>query len=142
VIFLTINHWQASKGCVTLDRFGVLKKPFVGRVMRQTSVESNQVTEKDGQIALMLDIYRLTLFGLTDEETRLELLKRGVNIPNSTVSARRNDINNNHVRFCDANGLHSSHLIVSDTRRENPTPPHRSAMVWKLKKYCEVDLYE
>lgn len=129
-----INSWRASQGCLTLDRFGHVKKSRLSRVVRETSMLSNAETEKETQIMRMLELYRVNPAGLTDEEMKISLADYfGIYMPNSTVSARRNDINKNHVRFCDAHGLPSANLIVSSDRRPNLTG--RSAMVWTLNKY-------
>lgn len=121
---MMINTWKASRGCLTLDRYGRVTKEGHDRAVRQTSIMSNQETLKETQIMRMLELYRVKLDGLTDEEMRIALHDYyGLFMPNSTVSARRNDINKNHVRFCDDNGLLSSNLIVSVGCRNNLTEP-------------------
>lgn len=131
-----INSWQASRGCLTLDRFGKLRKSRISRNVRETSVLSNAETEKETQIMRMLELYRVNPKGLTDEEMKIKLYDYyDILMPNSTVSARRNDINKNHVRFCEKNGLHAANLLVGTDRRNNLTG--RLAMVWSLNSYAE-----
>jgi len=84
----------------------------------------HKLEQKDSQCALMLELYQAHPQGFTDDEMRRSLARRGVVVPNSTVSARRNDIN----RFV------GKALIVTDAKKMNISG--RRALVWVFNKYC------
>lgn len=124
--------YHASRGCADLNNYSTN--------VRLTSVKSNREHEnKEDQISLMLEEYKNNPNGITDDEMRIVLKEKGHKLPNSTISARRNDINDKHLSFCETNGFNSHTFIISNNKKNNPTPPYRLAMLWVINPLVEGD---
>lgn len=84
------------------------------------------------QAAKLLDEYRRSPNGLTDAELAARLC-----LPRSTISARRNDLNQSYVAWCDSVGRSATHLIITTgERRANPGVNSRQGTVFMLKDYA------
>ncbi len=79
----------------------------------------------DSQAALLEYIYNVTPQGLTDQEMKMRLRRHDIDIPLSSVSGRRNDINKK------AGQVVVMHR-VGDYRQSACNRKHR---VWRHRKY-------
>jgi len=99
-----------------------------------TSIASNNLSKDDKvkQIECMFLAYK-EMGGLTDSEMRKVLKKHFcLEMPNSTISARRNDINKDHIKACEKKGLYSKQIIINvnkETRYNAATKRH--VKVWR-----------
>lgn len=98
---------------------------FFDRKIRETSKESNILLDKETICALMLELYRSSPNGFSDEEMQFKLREKGLWLPKSSVSARRNDIK----------GSHSQPLIV-DCGDRKKSRCDRTVIIWKLNQYA------
>lgn len=106
-----INHWKASRGCDTLNRY-----------VQETSKESYKELLNSGvlntQMQQLIKTYIHHPEGLTDVQA-----SKILNMDASTLSARRNDITKRY----------GSHVIVKTGTRSNGKG-RRTGIVWNINK--------
>lgn len=97
----------------------------------ETSKESYKDINLDpttqGQVGYVENILRNREDGCTDWELCQLLKDRGINIPLSSVAARRNDVNRKYAK------THSTHVVVwQGDVRENPIT-RKANRVWRWR---------
>ena len=118
--------YSASQGCLSLNQFTQPKK--VKRLVRGTSTESyHNLNNKESLVLMVEELLMNAPEGLTDYELRQELILRGVTIPLSSVSARRNDVNNKYKS-------EKGYVVININKesRVNPLTKKRN-LVWRFR---------
>lgn len=98
------------------------------KLTQYTSIESyKNLEDQTTQVNYIKKLLERNTEGLCDFQIRKELIKKGVNIPLSTVSARRNDINKESAE------QGRGHLVVNinQEKRLNPSTK-KSCLVWRI----------
>lgn len=110
-----LNHWKASRGCITLNNFSGKQqsKIIYEELLRDGTIK--------GQCKELLKLYFQHPEGLTDVQASKILLW-----DSSTVSARRNDLAKKKGR----------HIIITDGKRDNGKL-RKTGCVWKIKEQSE-----
>ena len=116
--------YKESKKCLSLFEFcsGETK-------VRDTSIESfKDLQDKDKQCKVVEKLLRQAEHGLTDFELRKLLREFRIDIPLSSVSARRNDLNRIHAELVSYSVVYGK----SGERRRNPITG-KLCQVWRWR---------
>lgn len=113
-----LSFMHASRGPVMSTLEGLFSSGEVTSQMREYYEVLSQAGETgrtDGEMAQLMEL------------------------PRSTVSARRNGLNKWWISYCDKNSLFCSKVLVVDSgeTRQNPGARSRPGRVWKINKLAE-----
>ena len=95
--------------------------------VKPSSKEAYKNLDVQDQVSIVEDLFKQHVL-LTDFELRSCLKDRGINIPLSSVSARRNDVNKKYARL-----LSKTFILDNGLRKVNPST-NKSCVVWEWRK--------